>query len=450
MKRMGDAWRWVHRLGLSLVLLVLPACLDEGPRLRPSALSQPIESCASAGSPRGFQLPVWDLFVVDPDWDAIHDDVDADVEVNAQVCIGGRLEEVGLELQGTSGRSRDKKSFKIKFRRDQELGRVGFEADSAELIDKVYLKAVWIDQSLIREAVAFDFWREMGYQAPRTAFANLRINGDYWGLYEVLEPVDGDYVERNGYPEDGHLYKATRKNGSRADFAPGRNLKKAFEDKTDETGALSRADLESLVDTLQHTTLDEVAFEREIDPIFPLDNYIDRMIWIAFTRNGDAVAQNYFLYNAPREGRDYWYQIPWDSDLCMGASWRDRDAVVPPDVSLMLEGGNYFGRRLTMVPQLRARYAERFLQVIDEVLPEPVTLRHIDRHASRVRKDLAADQRRWQRQIAPEEAFDVIRNFVSERPKILRAALLDDFAHFGEATDDNEVLDDGESSPDGP
>jgi spore coat protein CotH len=178
---------------------------------------------------------------------------------------------------------------------------------------------------------------------------------------------------------------------------------------------------------LQQTPVDEAAFEREIDPIFPLDDYIERMVWIAITRNGDAVAQNFYLYNAPQADRDRWYQIPWDSDLCMGSSWRDRDAVVPPGVSLMLDGGNYFGRKLTQVSRLRERYAGRFRQVLDDVLTEDVMLHHLERHAARVRHDLEEDQHRWQRNITPDEAFDVIRDFMRERPALLREGL-DSFA----------------------
>lgn len=365
--------------------------------------------------------------MVDADWDALTQDVTADVEVEAQVCIGGKPEVIGLEFQGTSGRSRDKKSFKIKFERDHALREVGFDTEDLGAIDKVYLRAVWLDQSMIRESLAFDLWREMGHVAPRTSFANLRINGAYWGLYSVVEPVDKDYLERNGYPAGGQLYKATRKNGSRADFAPGRNLVKAFEDKTGEESD-SRTDVAELMAVLQKTPLDEVSFDSEIDPIFPLDEYIDRMVWVSLTRNGDAVAQNFYLYNAPVDGRAFWHQIPWDSDLCMGANWRDRDAVVAPEVSLLLDGGNYFGRRLVKVPGIRERYADRFRRVIDEVLPESGMLNVLDKHAARVRRDLEEDQVRWQRNVAPEEAFDVVREFLSERPQILRAAIDEMFA----------------------
>lgn len=421
-------------------------CAQEAPRTRPSPLAAAVQSCGPAASQGSFSLPVWDLFVVDPAWDALHADVQADVEVDAQLCIGGKLEPIGLELQGTSGRLRDKKSWKIKLSRDHALADVGFEANFDDVIDKVYLKAVWVDQSMIREAVAFDLWRELGYDAPRTAFANLRINGDYWGLYEVLEPVDADYLRRNGYPDGGRLYKGTRKHGSRADFAPGRDLTRAFEAKSG-SGVESREDLARLIETLQETPLEREAFERAIDPVFSLDAYIDRMVWVSFTRNGDAVAQNFYLYNALREERDDWSLIVWDSDLCMGSSWRNRDAVVPADVSLLLDGGNYFGRRLTSVAGLRERYIARFRQVLDEVFTQPVVTSHIERRAARVRHDLAQDQARWQRNVAPEQAFEVVREFNRERPEILRQGLSTDFGASDEgptSVDDEQTGADSE------
>jgi spore coat protein CotH len=432
-----------HLLGLVALLTFGTGCQEREPQTRPSSLSQPVTSCKSATPDQFLQLPLWDLFVVDADWDELHADVDADVEVSAQLCIRGELEPIRLELQGTSGRTRDKKSFKIKFRRDHALAEVGFDTADPELIDKVYLKAVWIDQSMIREAVAFDLWREMGHDAPRTGFANLRINGDYWGLYEVVEPVDDEYLYRNGYPLEGNLYKGTRKHGSRADFAPGRNLRKAFENKSGEDESMPGPDLEALISTLQETPLDQAAYEAEIDPIFPIDAYIDRIVWVSFTRNGDAVAQNFYLYNAPRDGHDYWQLIPWDSDLCMGANWRDRDAVVAPDVNLLIDGGNYFSRRLTSVPGIREQYIERFRHVLDQVLAKPVALRYVEQHAQRVRRDLAVDQRRWQRNVAPDEAFDAIRDFISERPEILRAALDELGDSYVDTIDADITADDG-------
>jgi hypothetical protein len=374
-------------------------------------------------------LPVWDLFVASSNWDALHEDVRADVQVDATVCIDGRGHPIGLELQGSSTRTERKKSFDLKFNRGVPLRKPPFHDASGhgaqdEAFERIIVKAMFKDQSLIREAVAFDLWREMGGEAPRTGFTHLRINGDYWGLYVVVEPVNKAYLRRHGYPRGGQLYKGVRKHGSRADFEPGRDLELAFENKNDENDP-RRDDLAALIEKLQRTPLEREAFEREIDPILPLSEYFERKIWVAFTQNGDATAQNFFLYNAPQDGRDRWHQLPWDSDLCFSAYWRDRYGVLEPEQSLLIDGRNHFGRRLIKVDGLREAYIERFVEVMDHVLTPEVVLHHYRRHADRIARDLAVDQERWQRQMNPAAAFDVITDFFERRPAALRAALAD-------------------------
>jgi spore coat protein H len=414
-----------------LACLALTSCADAEPRTRPPAAPQ--SSCADrARADSSLQAPVWELDVALERWDALHADPLADVEVDATLCVEGRAYPIELELQGASSRGALKKSFKLKLNRGARLDRlvfgVGGEGDGAGFGELV-LKAMAQDHSLIREALAFDLWRAMGHDAPRVAFANLRINGAYWGLYAVVEPVDEDYLARRGYPPGGRLYKATREHGSWADFAPGRDLGLAFENKTD-AAPPPFADLEALVRTLQDTPLEQAAFLREIDPIFPLDAYFERMIWVAFTQNGDATAQNFFLYNAKADGHDFWYQLPWDSNLCFGADWRDRDDVHAPDGSLLIDGRNHFGRRLLKVDELRTRYVERFRAVMDRVLTDQLVTDSYQRHARAIERDLARDQLRWQRTVSPSQAFAVLEDFMHRRPDVLRAAL-DALPHGG-------------------
>ena len=100
----------------------------------------------------------------------------------------------------------------------------------------------------------------------------------------------------------------------------------------------------------------------------------------------------------------------------------------------MLDGSNYFGRRLTKVPGLRERYVERFREVLDDVLTESVVQGHLDRHAARVRQDLEEDQLRWGRHVSPDEAIEVIRDFVPARVEALRHGLDTTFGPEGEHT----------------
>ena len=441
--------RALHAL---LAGVALGACADaEKLRTRPPAA--PRSSCAERARPDpSRQAPVWDLDVALEHWDALNDDPLADVEVDATICIEGHAYPIELELQGASSRHAPKKSFKLKFNRGARLQHAVFggggEGDGRGF-GEIVLKAMALDNSLIREALAFDLWRELGHDAPRVGFANLRINDADWGLYALVEPVDEDFLARRGYPPGGRLYKATREHGSFADFEPGRDLGLAFENQTD-AAQPPFADLEALVQTLQQTPLEQAAFLHEIDPIFPLDSYFERMIWVAFTQNGDATAQNFFLYNAPQDGHDFWYQLPWDSNLCFGASWRDRDEVNPTDGSLLIDGRNHFGRRLLKIDELRARYVERFHAVMDGVLTDELVTAIYERHARSIERDLARDQERWDRSVSPSEAFAVLEDFAAERPAVLRAALqeLSESSTEGDEEDDDEREEGMKENPD--
>lgn len=421
-------------------------------------------------------LPTWDLKVAQADWDALHEDVYADVEVAAALCAQGQSYAIELELQGSSTRRLAKKSFDLKWKRGAELRAWPYDdAPPTEpvAIRKLFLKAMGKDQSLIREALSFDLYRALGYATPHTGFVNLRINGAYWGLYATIEPVNKAYITARGYPEGGRLYKGVRKHGSRADFAPGRDLTRAFEtelgskadsdqdDELDEKPAdppqgeepdespdafepemmeedAPKSDqeaseeaglpdeyaaLERLVDRLQHTPLEQGAFEVQVDPIFSLAAYFDRMLWVAFTQNGDAVAQNFFLYHTGAEEAEHWYQLPWDSDISFGADYRDVEGVVDTASSPLVDGGNYFSRRMLKITGLRSRYVERSLGVLDEQLLEAQGHSRLVDYRARLSNDLELDRERWQRTTEPSTAFDRIEAFISDRGAVLRQAL---------------------------
>jgi spore coat protein CotH len=417
-----------RRLYAALLPLVLIGCaqaepprddLSGSPRPPPEPVL-PRDQGACPDEPKlEVDLPVWDLYVSQELWDLMHEDVKADVEVGAELCIAGKRHRIGLELQGSSTRRHRKKSFDLKFDSGAPL-----ETDlfgERELLPRIMLKAMFTDQSLVREAVAFDMWRAMGHDAPRVSFANLRINGSYWGLYAAVEPIDEDYLARRSelYPARGRLFKAVRKHGSRADFAPGRDLRKAFENKTDD----EYADLVALVDRLQYTPTTAAAYADTIEPVFPLATYIDRMIWVSLTANGDAVAQNFFLYDAPRDDHAYWYLLPWDSNVALGANWSDSDDVLPLGAALYIDGGNYFGKRLVQVAQVRARYIERFRAVLDDVLPEKVMLGISRHYTNLVAHDLSRDQQRWNRKLDPDAAFEGVESFMRTRPSYIDQAL---------------------------
>jgi spore coat protein CotH len=473
----------VSRALLLALTVLVGACADAALQLEQPLTDVPP---APAGGPCAYvpeddltlQLPTWNLEVSELGWDALHEDVYADVDVPAVVCIDGTSYAIELELQGSSTRKLAKKSFDLKFKKASPLHTWPYD-DAAPsepvAIRKLFLKAMGKDQSLVREALGFDLYRALGYATPNTGFANLRINGAYWGLYAVIEPVNDKYLAGHGYPEGGRLYKAVRKHGSRADFKPGRDLTRAFEtelgvmmpvhdDDDDfdedeaelpdgeepnadenaiepdtmqgeapETDASDDEDerlvpdeyaaLERFVETLQSTPLAQAEFDAHIDPLFSLAAYFDRMLWVAFTQNGDAIAQNFFLYHTIELGAEHWYQLPWDSDISFGADYRDVDSVIDSAVSPLVDGGNYFSRRMLQVPNLRSRYVERFRGVLDAQLLETEGFARLADYRARLQNDLQHDRARWNRETDAATAFDRISSFLTQRGAALRQAL---------------------------
>lgn len=50
----------------------------------------------------------------------------------------------------------------------------------------------YYDRSLVRNALGFDLYREMGGYAPEGGWCELTLQGAPWGVYSLLEHIDHD------------------------------------------------------------------------------------------------------------------------------------------------------------------------------------------------------------------------------------------------------------------
>lgn len=405
---------------LVALLLSCAACGSGADDLALLALPEQPAQAAHGECPRqpemNLEEPLWDLYLSAEAWERLHRDVTETVGVDALLCVQGRAYPLELELQGASSRKHLKKSFDLKFGQAAPLDEAPFGV--AEQLPRILLKGMANDQTLIREALGFAAWRGLGHLAPRVGFTNLRINGRYWGLYNLVEPIDRAFLERHGFAPGGNLYKAVRTKQGRADFRPGRDLHDGFEDKSDQATD-DWLDLKALTEKLQRTPQRYDAFKREIDAIFPLSTYIDRMIWIAVTQNSDAVGQNFYLYNLPQDGRDAWTMLPWDSNVAFGGHWSSADEVIKTEDWPLVDSANYVSGRLLGVKELREQYIARFRALLEQGLSTGELLEYAMPLMQRVRHDLAVDRARWQRMFTPDEAFQVVKSFLRDRPEVM-------------------------------
>jgi len=98
---------------------------------------------------------------------------------------------IGIETRGHTSQRFPKKQYGLETR----------NADGDNLSVSLFgmpeekdwiLYAPFSDKSLMRNVVAYDIYRSMGYYAPRTKFCQLLINGDYVGVYVFMEKIKKD------------------------------------------------------------------------------------------------------------------------------------------------------------------------------------------------------------------------------------------------------------------
>jgi len=131
---------------------------------------------------------------------------------------------IGIEIRGSSSQSFPKKQYGLELRNN--LG----EGINAPLLgmpaeEDWVLFAPYNDKSLMRDALAYKLGRDLGWYAPRTRFCEVVINGEYQGIYVLIEKIkrDKNRVDVNKLNPDeisgdnltgGYLIKIDKNTGS--------------------------------------------------------------------------------------------------------------------------------------------------------------------------------------------------------------------------------------------
>jgi hypothetical protein len=222
-------------------------------------------------------------------------------------------------LQGSWNRGILKLSFKLDF--DE------FEDDYPQIknqrfygFKKFSLKNNYNDDSMLREKVATDVFRNAGLVASHTAFYTLYVDhGDgprYFGLYTLVEEVDGTVLDTQFSDDDGNLYKP---DGDAASFALGTYNEDEYVKKTNEDEA-DFSDVANLLEILHdNSRITAAATWREnLETIFDIDVFLKFLATNTVIENWDTYGRtkhNYYLYNNPNTNKLTW--IPWDNNRAL-------------------------------------------------------------------------------------------------------------------------------------
>jgi hypothetical protein len=219
---------------------------------------------------------------------------------------------IGVRFKGNSSYYNNgiKKSFKL------DIDEFVANQDVYGL-DKLNLNNCFADPSFVREKCAYELCEAVGLATLRTNFAEVYINGSYYGLYLVVEQLEQTFIEsRFGAGEEGNLWKGDDY-GSLEYLGPDKSSYFGqYELKTNEeeddwsalielVDALNNVSLSGLPDTLHflmdvNSALAMLAFD---NLTVNLDGYVGR-------------CANYYLYHRDIDSR--FVLAKWDLNMAWG------------------------------------------------------------------------------------------------------------------------------------
>lgn len=315
------------------------------------------------------------------------------------------------KLRGNTSLRYPKKSFTLKFAKEDRfedpLSVAGFTGKR-----KVTLTTTFDDSSYLRARLAFELWNRIGAEHVQVQAYNvvLYLNGEFWGVYTIIDHIDKHLMEDNGLFEDGNLYKArTHDANFRLTRAEEPELEKASlsDGFTKEEGTPlpgepgANADLEDLVSWVASSS--SSAFLAQLDARLARREYEDWWLLVSLIQAGDSVGKNSYHYRDPRVGAPdgRFHVVPWDFNESFGQTWyadrRGREATVEVEA---LAGYNYLFQRFLSEPSLRGPLTARYRTALDNEWEIGSVLGSFDAWAAEIDGVAARDESKWSSSIA--------------------------------------------------
>jgi len=311
--------------------------------------------------------------------------------------LGNTLDTVGVRMKGDFSfvlSPNDKKPLKI----DINEFVSGQKYDE---LKKFNLAPAAGDPSFLREKIGYELHQHLGVKAPRCAFAKIYLNGEYWGLYQIIEQVDKTFLKDRFGNKDGNLFKS--QGGASLQWID--DNQSTYEDeafpkyelKTNKTEN-DWSDLIAFMKLLDNTP--DAEFKEVLEEHFNVAGFLKDLAVQNYIMNNDNYfhgGNNYYLYHNTETQK--WEWIPWDLNNSMtnysgfGVT-NSTPQTVPMIESSMLGDFDPLTRRILENDELKNQYYNEVCQLVNGFGSVSSIHTRIDELADMIRDDVYADTRK--------------------------------------------------------
>ena len=292
------------------------------------------------------------------DWDTLKRNFQLDTYYPAMLTwAGSTVRDVAIRSRGGGSRNGAKPGLEIEFDRYHDGQR--FAGLRSMILDNH-----WQDPSMMRERISMLFYRRLGWPAPREAFARLWVNGEYAGLYSMVEDINEEFLEHHfGAGQDviaerGYIYEYHWRYRYTFEDLDGEldDYEAIFEPKI--KAYRSMAELFGPIDDMIRAVNDTAGdFTRRVGEVLDLGaamNYLAIETYLADSDGflGDFGIANVYLVRL--NGRRIDRIVPWDKDNTFNRA--------PAHPILERFGENVLTRKAIAEPGLRDHLLSEFLR----------------------------------------------------------------------------------------
>ncbi len=337
-------------------------------------------------------------------WQEMLDNAMAEEYYECDVIINGTtFKQVGIRPKGNTSLSsiagdpdNNRYSFKLEFDKFAD-GQTCFG------LDKLILNNNFADATNMKEAIIYDMYNYMGTDASLYNYAEISLNGEYWGVYLALEAVEDSFMLRSFGNENGYLYKPDSMNMGGRD-------KDSKDNKSRQMGGFggpggggganlnySNSNLDSYSTIWEGevnnssdadhrrvvTALKNISEGKDVSRYMDIDNLVKYMAVHSFAVNEDSLsgnmAHNYYLYEAGGKLNI----LPWDYNLSFGGMFSNNpSSMINDPIDTPFSATQFFD------PLLEGEYKEAYHSEYTKLIEEYINGGKFEETYNRIRSQI--------------------------------------------------------------
>ncbi|MED5020747.1 CotH kinase family protein [Paenibacillus chibensis] len=346
-------------------------------------------------------LPVYRIVIKEKDLTQMERQIWSDKFVPASFTDGNGTQPVQIRYRGGHTREYPKRSYEI------QTSRLTY-----------HFNAEHDDPSLLRNALSFHFFNEIGVPAPSTQHCVLQINGVIQGVYLRIEAVNQTFFRVRKIPVRSIIYavndhatfelKDMNTEKPKSSLFSGYSLMKGTgEDRLRLTGFIRNIHAKR-----------GIALQRYLNGRLYMDNYLKWLSGAVLTGNYDGFRQNYTIFEYKKR-RAYGF-LPWDYEGTWGRNCYGK--AVASDL-VKLRGDNRLTAKVMAYRAYRKQYKQRLEHILATSFTSQKLMPVVKKMHKQIEEDIYRDPKyKWPLSMFASEP-EVIQAYIEDRRNVIRREL---------------------------